>query len=429
MAFDEFRCVVVGNEPAGLWLLSELERQFQAVGEDAKLGWVSLGGDPPPVSLPSALASSFGIAPSASWSTEILTPRMNIPWTAETLGALFPELPLGDFRDGGRDPIAALLQPTALELAAVRAAIVRQPQLIGYAQGLWKAFGRTQQVLPEAAVHYARFLTQLQWWSPEKDLSSNIQRMDLSTANAMEKFKIRKPEGVSVSFKDFGEITSQKWILNLDLRSLLTVCTQCPEFLRLLNLHWEPATLQALYPLRILTEAGAIPAPMPPMAIAFDNDLIPDPGTEIWPMTLRAADENRELTVWASAPGLVSLEAVSDGFRQGLNRAERVFPFLSQSLLQLSMPLGMESCFEESERRAACDALQESSVEIYSQTSFYTDTRTRSVSLLLPYLGCHLPHPIGNLLAARNIVSTVVPKKKRPATGPEAPLDGPAARG
>ncbi len=420
MAFDEFGCVVLGNEPAGLWLLSELERQYAAVGEEARLGWVSLGGDPAPVCLPTELGKSFGVSPTATWSTEILTPRMNIPWTAKSVSDRFPELPAADMSlNANRDLAAALAQPTAPELAAIRTAIAKHPQLIGHAQGLWKAFGRTQHVLPESAVHYARFLTQLQWWSPEKDLSPQIQRRNLSTANGMESFKVRKPEGVSISFRDFGEITSRKWILNLDLRSLLTLCAQCPEFLQQLNLHWEPATLQALYPLRLRVEADAIPAPMPPMAVAFDTDLIPDPATEIWPMTLRNSAELRELTVWASAPGLVSLEAISERFREGLRRAQEIFPFLSRKLIQISMPLGMDSCFGEDERRSVCDALQESSMEVYHQTSFYTDTRATSISLLLPYLGCHLPYPIGNLLAARKIAAAMVPKRKRPPASPE----------
>jgi hypothetical protein len=422
VAFDEFRCVVVGNEPAGLWLLAQMEKAYLERGEEPRLGWISLGVDPAPVAIASSLGAGFGIAPGAAWSAEIVTPRQALPWTREKVAATFPMLPP---LDSTRDPIESLTHPTSIELTAIRAAIAKNPELIGHAQGLWKALGRTQLMLPETVVHYSRFLTQLQWWSPERDLSPQIARITLDpTQNTLETFAFRRNGGFAMNFRQYGEVSSTRWIFNSDLRTLMHLVGRQRQFVSMLNLNTDPSTLQALYPLRLQVEADAIPSPVSPLTLYFDTELIPDPQTEIWPLTLRSQAPLRELTVWASAPGMVSLEAVLEALGGGLQRVQKLFPFLSQKLVQLSVPLGMETCFEVEQRRAVADQLCLDSQEQYRATGFYTATRNAALSLLLPYMGCHLPYPIGGLVTARKLLAEIVPKKKKTPT-PTASVQAP----
>jgi len=82
--------------------------------------------------------------------------------------------------------------------------------------------------------------------------------------------------------------------------------------------------------------------------------------------------------------------------------------------VQISVPLGMDSCFEVDERRRVADELTAASLEQYKTTGFYTATRNPALSLLLPYMGCHLPYPVGGLLTARKLMGDILPKKKKP---------------
>lgn len=418
MAFDEFEYVVVGNEPAGLWLLSALEKAHRQFGEQPKAAWICLGNEPAPVALPSKLGKAFDVDGVDHWSVELLTPERSIEWNAKTLASMFPELPA---IDTAREVLDSLTSPSVPEMTAVRNAIAKKPELIGFAQGVWKSVGRTQQQLPEAAVHYSRFLTELQWWSPEKSLSTSVERVLLDPReNAMEAFKPRKADGASIRFRNFGEVTSRRWIWNLDMRTLMTLASKCPELVTLLNLQWAPARLSALYPLQLTVAPEAIPAPVPPISLLYDSELIPDPQTEIWPLTLRSVGESKQLTVWANAPGLVSTDAVLDRFRVGVRRVNQLFPFLAERLRQYSVPLTIDTCFDEAQRRAVADRLQDSSFELYEQTSFYTETRSPALMLLVPYLGCNLPYPIGTLSAARRIVSSLFAKRKKPVASASA---------
>lgn len=90
MALDEFQCVVLGDEPAGLWIL----RRLRELAPEARLGWVSYEQIPPPVCVPVSLARPFRLKElGPSWSAEIVTPSRTLPWSAEALRAAFPELP------------------------------------------------------------------------------------------------------------------------------------------------------------------------------------------------------------------------------------------------------------------------------------------------------------------------------------------------
>ena len=321
-----------------------------------------------------------------------------------------------------RDPLECLIAPSPQDRQAIEKAIAVRPDLIGFGRGLWKALGRTQNVSPQNAVHFLRFFTELQWWNPVQELPASVERLQLSaTENRLESFESLRGGAVALQFKDLPRVSSKRWVMNLSQRSLFELVGKKPEFLKMLNVHWEPAALQALYPLRLTTEAAAIPVPVPALTLCFDTEMVPEPATQVWPLTLKHAPQGRELTLWTTAPALVSLEAVLDTFRVGMQRVHSLFPFLSSRLLQTSVALGMESCFSEEQRRQVADRLQSDSVEVYSQTGFYTETRHSAVSLLLPHMGCHLPYPVGSVLAARKMLQTLVPKKKK-AAAPEPTL-------
>ena len=160
----------------------------------------------------------------------------------------------------------------------MRTAIAKHPDILSYAQGLWKALGRSQQMQPETVVHYCRYLTQLQWWSAERGLGKQIQRIALNpTQNPLESFSSGRAGRFSMQFRQYGEVSSTLWIFNLDVRCLHVLAAQQRQLSSLLNLNVDPSRLQALYPLRLQVEAEAIPSPVSPLTLAFDTPPYPGP--------------------------------------------------------------------------------------------------------------------------------------------------------
>jgi hypothetical protein len=57
------------------------------------------------------------------------------------------------------------------------------------------------------------------------------------------------------------------------------------------------------------------------------------------------------------------------------------------------------------------DYLEEHAIELYDLTSFQTHTRLGSVFLVGPFLSSHLPHPVGSLMAARQVLREVAGRR------------------
>jgi hypothetical protein len=421
VAFDDFHCVVVGNEPAGFWLLSELDRAFREQGEIPRLGWVPLFPGPVAQLLPSAVVSTLQGALSSGSSAELVTPSESISWNKRALRE--QGLELLSQPPTLRSGLEGFTSPTPADLTAIREALSRCPDLLSVAQALWKITGRAQQHAPEALVHYARFCTAFEWWEPQNTLPLSVERFEWPAPAEIESFRSTREGVVAIEFTGGNKILSKQWVFSCDNRALAGLCSPCPSFFSLLNVEWQPSALRALYPLHLLVENAAIPAPVSDLTFYFDSDTIPDPDTEIWPLTKKNRGEHQELTLWVDAPGWVSLEAVLETFRKGMARVNRLFPFLAERLLEVSVPLGMDSCHSVEYRRQVADELQFRSIEKYRFTGFRTDTRSTSLQLLMPHLGCHLPYPLGTIQAARSLVPTLLGKKKKPprAEPPAAP--------
>lgn len=383
-----------------MWLLSALHREFEERSENHPLGWISLSQNPGRYVIPCALASEFRLPEAAAWAPEILTPKSCFGWSDPLPGS-------ADF--------AQLLTPSKERKNALRALLAQRPEVIGYAQGLWKAWGSTSDLSVETLTHYSSYFANVQTWEPETQLPQGLQVFQSDEVlHPVESFSLRGDQ-LSIRFAGQPEITSRHWVFNADLRTLRHLVSKCPPFAGLLNLPREDRGLQALYPLRIVTRSEAIPAPVRQWSIAFDSALIPDARTEVWPFSMqRLENDLAELCFWVQAPAEVSLEALSDQARQALGRAYRLFPFLERAVVELPFSMGMDTCHEPQERRLASDALQKCSREIYSHTALRPDTRTACASLLTPQLGCQLPYPLGGLLEARQLLRKWL-GKKRPA--------------
>ncbi len=418
MTFDEFQCVVVGSEPAGLWLLPGLKKVFDEFEGGSRLAHVPLSTETPRCAVPAIVAKHFNLNVSAEWSPELICPGKTFRWDSRALNGLPPV--------AHEASIDTLLNPGKADLQSIQRALVQDPKWLGYASGLHQFLGRSQSLSAEMLVHFSRYYSQLHWWEPLQELTGvGVESFpQISAHSSLEGFQAKKG-GLAIRFEGVGEIVSRRWVFNLSFRGLQDLCRKCPEFLRILNVPSISVFLGALYPLRLRVQNTAVPCPVAPLNLIFDTDVVPEMGTEIWPFTLTRNPSESEITLWVSGPGLTNLETVLEGFRAGMGRLNKLFPFLGSSVLETSSPLDMSTCFGEAERAGVLADLERRSFEVYRKTAFHTATRSPFVSILMPDFGCHLPHPVGGLQAARLLIAAWTPKKKKTSVPAERGLSSP----
>ena len=408
MPLENFQCVVLGDEPAGLWLL----RRLAQTNESQQLGWIRLSQSPSPTAVPVPLVTGFGLELGPSWSAEILTPSASLVWENSTLQETFPELPKEFSRvvstNVGRSPLSTP------HLAAVRYAIRHRPELLTYASGLWKLLGRAQKLHPETLVAGALLCTELAWWEPHAFLPSDLKTIRLSPLeNPIEEAHLLKNGKLAITFQGHDPIASEHWILNAPWRHLLSLNRKSRDLLSRLNEQEDLRSQHALCGLRLRVGREAVPCTMRPLTVSFNTNDIPDPLNEIRNIELHESQEGeKELVLWVSVPRELSLDTTLDKFREGMKQLNHLLPSLPGSVIHLSVPLTMESCFSEAHRASAIALLEEAFIEHYAFTALQTQTRTAGFYILPPSIHCHLPYPIGPLYAARRLLEEIAGRQK-----------------
>ena len=413
-----YSCVVVGDEPAGLWLLRRLLEIVAASGDPTPfpVAWLRLGDSADRLAVPAAVASEFALPAdslSSHWSAEIVDPRRSFSWDEASLRHEFPELP----RQSESDALKILLAPTSRHLNSLRQAIRLRPELLTYSAGLMKALSRSESVSPETAVLGAMAATTLVWWEPQRTVPAAVTRLESGDARVT-----KASGGLTLELSDGRRITSPRWILNCTHGALHRFTKDATEFHRVTGIDplYDARGHSSLYPMSVRAEREAIGVAVRPLSLLFDTPDIADPDTEVWPLERPRPGEG-ELVLWVTAPCDPSLEVVQERARRGMGRLNRIFPFLSRALQSISLPLSTDSCHSDDARGQAIAWLEKESIERYAMTLLHTGTRTRHVSMLFPNLFCHLPYPLGPLQAARGMAEEIVGKRRRPKVDTKNP--------
>lgn len=421
MGLTEFSYVVLGDEPAGLWLLRRLAELLPA-GE--RLLWIRFDETLAPVAVPPALARSFKLALGESWSPEILTPTSALRWRADEIARRFPELSARVSEPGPGIPQPRLTRHDVLpqprltrhEMHAVRSALRNHPELLAFAQGVWRRLGRSYNLHAETLVSGALFCAELAWWEPQRELPERVEQLRISPRdNAVEAMKTLRDGALELGFHGIEPVVGRRWILNSPWHRLLALSRRHPDLVASLNVSEDLRAREALCALRVTVRADALPIALQPLTIRFDTDEIPDLAREVWPIELLPAPPGaatRELALWATVPRELSLDAALDALGQSLGRLNGLVPFVAEGIEALSVPLSMDSCFTDEQRGEALDTLERSYVELHDYTSLQTQTRLPGLKALLPSHYCNLPHPIGPLHAARRLLEDLVGRKR-----------------
>jgi len=247
-------------------------------------------------------------------------------------------------------------------------------------------------------------------------------------SNPLQGLKSSKSGELSLQFAGLAPLLAKKWILNVPFHVLNRLSAGFPEFDALLHGTGAMRSHLGLFGLDLKVKPEALPGNLRRLTVVLETESIPDPEEEMWPIELESGPEETALTLWASAPQDISLEATLDQFRKGMGKLNRLFPFLADSVSSISMPLGMDSCFEEASRAQAYDELSQRHWETYQAVSFQTQSRSPALDTFFPYLNCHLPYPVGPLCAAQDWLTDCVRKRKKrkktaPAPTPEIPAN------
>jgi hypothetical protein len=268
--------------------------------------------------------------------------------------------------------------------------------------------------------------TELAWWEPAKGMSADIQRYTVSPReNIIEEFRDLGKAGLSLRLQGSVGFVTKTLIVSTRWHRLAALSRVNDDLFRAMNIGGELRSDRALCGLRLRVEPQGIPCTVRPLTVLFDTDDIPDVDTEAWPVTLKPAGQERELALWASVNRHLSLDEVLDQFRHGMARLGRTFPFLKQSLVSLSVPLSMDTCFDDEARTRSLDTVENALIENYDYTSLQTQTRLPSLHALLPSNGCHFPFPIGPLHAAKRVLTDIVGKKRLALSEQQPTLSAP----
>ncbi len=406
--FAEFDCLVLGDDPAGLWALGELEKRSHG---KLRLGYVSFEPHLRPVALPTAIARRFDIPVTKTWSPEMVSPQAVLSWDPISAGSRFPELALLASHDGWLDSPSRLVR-------GLKGAIQQNPDLIGFGRGLALAFGRTGKVSPEWAALYAWLFTELCWWRPADALSKQIRVFHANPReNSIEKIApmTKTKLGYAVQLQGYEPLFSQWVILNLPSTPLRTIL-QKEEVCENLGISFaqEPIPSKALFPLTLTLDPTVVPLNVRPVSVFFDSWEIPDPEAEILPFEISRTQDATRMTLWIHGARDFSLDSLLSQCRAAIGKMNRLFPFLSGSIRHIEPTLDLESCYSEDARRFAIETFEDSLVEIYDYCWLHSRLRLPRVERLGPLMNAHLPYPWGSLHTAREVVEPMLKHLMKP---------------
>lgn len=414
MERKEFRCVVLGDEPASLWLLERLATLSAQRGEPISLAWISLGRAEQRLCVPNGFGERFSLPIGQPWSSEVLCRDLPFSWDPVTIRERYPALP---FADSEKEWFDMLVQPNEKIRKACRTAIESDSSLLNIAKAIWKRVGRTFRLAPEQFLIGALLCRRMSWWTPEAvGFEGERFRIDPRT-NPIENLHFERDGAMTLTFEGLPPIVGYEWILGSNIHDLELLCRKQPQ---LLDIAFPAADFEAhshssLYPLHVKVASCAVSVAMRPLTLSFETDQFPEIDSELWPIDAALGLEletQRELVVWASAFQGLDLDNVLAQFRRGFAHLSKLLPYVPDRVAELSVPLDMNTCASDTLRDRVMNQLEAERIERYDLTRFHTQTRSKNVHALFPNLFCHLPYPVGPFIAAEQMLALLLGKPK-----------------
>ncbi len=418
---QELDLLVIGNEPAGLWLLREYERLFPSFATQKKwerkiprMGWLKIDKPSQTIAVGKPVSHFFSLSADSWFSAEMASSKRLFKWSPENVFNVFSSLPQDLKLRLSQNPSP----PNSKERKLIQAALTQQPELLTYAQAIWKLMGRCRKITPEMKVWAALQSMELSRWNPENLVGSvsTLTTWPLVIQGSKiksERVKSLEPSSKSKVFQytlPSGEsITAKNVVLNLTVKELLAFADE--PLLEDSNIDRSILSRWSYYPLELQFQHFRLPRNVQPLTLFLDEEVLPEPDREIWPMTSSFNEDRQKVILWTTERAEFSLESLTDSFKQALKRFYFHFPEALEDLHSQSTSLGVDTCFSEEQRSSMIDTLEESAQELYELSLIHPKTRQRGLYSLLPALRCTLPYPLGTLTAASELLKELFNKK------------------
>lgn len=410
-----YGAVVVGDEPAGLWLLAHLARE-RPFG-DAPLLWISFA-DPAPTAVPFFWGPRWGITVEGPWSAELRTPKRAFRWTERAVRERFPKLPSTVELKRPEDRTAPERSTTTRELErAVREALADSPDFALVTRMIARAAFRARRPAPETAAVAALLWTELAWWRPAAAVPDAVHRWVFEHFPSVAA-QVRSGDLHRWRLSNGAELESRLCILNADERLLDRFFRSVGGLSSMLG-YVGPRAPIASASIDVQLAERTLPQALSPLVVLAETETFPDEDREIWSMTL--GSNMRSLRVDVATSPLVTDGSIADASMEALVRLRKLFPGFEQSVTGMSPNFPSESCDDPVQRVARQDAFECRSVGRYAEASFRREGTVAGIEPLLPSFRCDLPYPLGTLLGAREVLEKVSERRPRAAGRREAP--------
>ena len=414
---NDFDCIVLGNEPAGLWLLKEFSHRAKSnpksklaksIVGSIKLAWLQVGPPIAPIAVPTPVARAYRIGDPSTlqteFSAEFVTPKRVFTWDADHITRYVPEIS-SDFSSLF---LKSLNFPSHRESSSLRAALTAHPELLDVGKALWKKVGRGVDLTGEMLLWNALLCHRFVLWDAQHPLK-NENNIEVSALSGTEEISNVSPNSdgrISIEFKSGLKFRAKTLILNSSVRILSRLCRSTPQLLEWSHSPQETLSGSVHYPLRMSLAPEVLPLSLSPLTFALKSDLLPEPDSEIWQLDFirNTSIENSQVKLWVTDRYDFSLESLLEKFRIGLSHFYKVFPKAIKEISHYSFPLNMDTCYSESQRNHHLVELESEGIESYRLTRGMVSSEQRSLFTLMPYLNCSYPYPLGTLMAAESLL-------------------------
>ncbi|MCB0417885.1 MAG: hypothetical protein KDD39_09555 [Bdellovibrionales bacterium] len=404
---QEFECLVLGEEPAGLWLLQKLDKVYRHNGETPYFGWLQFEPDRAATPVPAQFAEHFGLDTGPHWHTHILSKRGALQWSPDSFKERFPKLDLELL-----DAFPKNSHGREREYKLARQALTHYPELLSYCTGLWKYFGRAYNMRPESIVLAGLRAHTLSWWQPKSQLPKSVAPIDATVKNRnVQEIYFSKKGMISLQLEDQTTLLTRKLVLNTSFLQLRALTKRLPELLNCIDMDLPNVSRSALYPLRLEVNSPAVSRWAPPLNFFFDSIELPNLDEEIWPFECSHTATSATLTLWASWSRGISMEGLTAQFLKGYERLNWLFPFLHSHLEKLSAPLSVH-CLSQQARTALQKGLEAHARSRFEVSRTHSTTRRPNVFFLSPSLHTQWLYPFGPMLEAQKLVSEIAGRKR-----------------
>jgi len=341
-----FDLVILGNEPAGLWLAE----QYAKLSSGASVAWIPLQEQSSPLPLLTSIANRFSILDSAP---EDFIEFISSAGTHSTEPRFFQENP-------------------------------RREVLL---QCLWKSLSRTQSITAEPFLQDQALPLTYAYWDPSRSLSRQVTHYSVPQGGqSVESAEINSDKSLTLVFKHLGAIRSQKWIINCSLSDWKTLTQALSSELELFNPEMKLFNPSWTVPVEATVSEQHLNQSLKPLSVLIESEHLPHPLYEAW--TLEAGKVQagkRKLRLWIDLPPDHSLSDLNKWSEKAWVALMRLFPFLKGQSFELTEN-------------------QSLSRERYRSSLLSPYTRHPFLFCLGPYVNCQLPYPEGPLESAQKLL-------------------------